>query len=283
MFVDKLRRNWAEKDTLLCVGLDPEPERFPEPFRAGNADIFEFNRAIIDATADLVCVYKPQVAHFSACGAEQQLVRTIEYIHERYPEIPVLLDAKRGDIGTTAERYVREAFDRYRADAVTVNPYMGFDAVEPFLARPDKGVVVLCRTSNPGSRTFQDLDVQGKPLYLRVAEEAISRWNPHGNLLLVVGANEPSALRELRAISAEVPFLVPGVGVQGASVVDAVENGQDSEGTGVLISTSRAVLYASRGDDFALAARRTAQALKDQINQARRPRAGRGAATSSHA
>jgi orotidine-5'-phosphate decarboxylase len=160
---------------------------------------------------------------------------------------------------------------------------MGFDAVEPFLARADKGVVVLCRTSNPGSRTFQDLDVQGKPLYVRVAEEAISRWNPRGNLLLVVGATEPSALRELRALSAEVPFLVPGVGVQGASVVDAVENGQDSEGKGVLISTSRAVLYASPGNDFAIAARRTAQALKDRINQVRRPRPGRSTTASSHA
>src|SRR3954471_1219048 len=191
MFVDKLRRNWAEKDTLLCVGLDPEPERFPDLFPAGGAGIFEFNRAIIDATADLVCAYKPQVAHYSACGAEAQLVRTIEYVHEHYPDVRVLLDAKRGDIGSTAEHYAREAFDRYRADAVTVNPYMGFDAIEPFLARSDKGVVVLCRTSNPSARTFQDLDVQGKPLYLRVAEEAISRWNPHGNLLFVVGATEP--------------------------------------------------------------------------------------------
>ncbi len=269
MFVDKLRRRWAEKDTLLCIGLDPEPERFPGVFRARNDAIFEFNRAIIDATADLVCAYKPQVAHYSACAAEDQLVRTIEYLQEHYPEVGILLDAKRGDIGSTAERYAREAFDRYRADAVTVNPYMGLDAIEPFLAREDKGVVVLCRTSNPSARTFQDLNVDGKPLYVRVAEEAVQRWNRHGNLLLVVGATFPAALRELRAITPSVPFLVTGVGVQGASVVHAVEQGQDAEGAGLLISTSRAVLYASSEPDFAAAARRTAETLKNDINRAR--------------
>ena len=273
MFIDKLRRRWAEKNTLLCIGLDPDPERFPEIFRGRKDAIFEFNRAIIDATADLVCAYKPQVAHYSACGAEDQLVSTIEYLQRQYPEVGILLDAKRGDIGSTAERYAREAFDRYRADAVTVNPYMGFDAIAPFVARSDKGVVVLCRTSNPGAQTFQDLIVDGKPLYLRVAEEAVLRWNQHGNILLVVGATYPAALRELRAIVGDVPLLVPGVGVQGATVLDAVENGQDRSGAGLLISTSRAVLYASRGSDFAAVARHTAQALRDQINSARRPHA----------
>lgn len=277
MFVDKLRRRWAEQDTLLCVGLDPEPERFPDLFQTSSQPIFEFNRAIIDATADLVCAYKPQIAHYSACAAEPQLVATIDYIHERYPEIPVLLDAKRGDIGSTAERYAREAFDRYRADAVTVNPYLGFDAIEPFLARPEKGIVVLCRTSNPSSQTFQDLEVQGQPLYLRVAEEAIAHWNPHGNLLLTVGATFPNALRALRALTPDVPFLVLGVGVQGASVSDAVEGGLDRHGTGLLISTSRAVLYASREADFAARAREVALSLKAQINQARRARLEREA------
>ena len=277
MFVDKLRRRWTETDSLLCIGLDPAPERFPEPWRGRSDAIFEFNRAIIDATADLVCAYKPQVAHYAACGAEDQLVATIEYLQERHPAVGILLDAKRGDTGATAERYAREAFDRYRADAVTVNPYMGHDAIEPFLARADKGVVVLCRTSNPSAQTFQDLNVDGKPLYLRVAEEAVLRWNTHGNVLLVVGATFPRALRELRAFAPHVPFLVPGVGAQGASVADAVENGQDASGTGILISTSRAVLYASTGSDFAAAARHTAEALKREINQARRPRRPSGA------
>ena len=269
MFVDKLRRRWTEKNTLLCIGLDPDPERLPESVRTLPNAIFEFNRAIIDATADLVCAYKPQVAHYSACGAEAQLVATIEYLREHYPDVGVLLDAKRGDIGSTAEMYAREAFDRYGADAVTVNPYMGVDAIEPFLARKDKGVVVLCRTSNPGARTFQDLIVDGQPLYLRVAEEAVLRWNQHKNVLLVVGATYPAELRQLRAIAGDVPFLVPGVGAQGASVQDAIQ-GQDSEGAGLLISTSRAVLYASAGADFAEAARRVAQRLKDEINRARR-------------
>jgi orotidine-5'-phosphate decarboxylase len=272
MFVDKLRRRWAERNTLLCIGLDPDLARFPETFRGRTDAIFAFNRAIIDATADLVCAYKPQIAHYSACGAEDQLVATIEYLRAEHPEIGILLDAKRGDIGSTAEMYAREAFDRYRADAVTVNPYMGFDAIEPFLARTDKGVVVLCRTSNSGARTFQGLRIDGKPLYQRVAEEAVQRWNTHGNVLLVVGATYPRELRELRELAGDMPFLVPGVGAQGASVLQAVVNGQDTRGTGLLISTSRAVLYASSGANFELAARETALALRDEINRARQAR-----------
>jgi orotidine-5'-phosphate decarboxylase len=272
MFVDKLRRRWAERNTLLCVGLDPDLDRFPEAFRDRKEAIFAFNRAIIDATADLVCAFKPQVAHYSAYGAEDQLVATIDYIRREHPEIGILLDAKRGDIGSTAEMYAREAFDRYRADAVTVNPFMGFDAVEPFLARADKGVVVLCRTSNPGARTFQSLRVDGKPLYQRVAEEALQRWNSHGNLLLVVGATYPRELRELRELAGDVPFLVPGVGAQGGSVAQAVANGQDAQGTGLLISASRTVLYASPGADFELAARQKALSLRDEINRARQAR-----------
>jgi len=272
MFVEKLRRRWAGHNTLLCVGLDPDLERFPEPLRQRKDAIFAFNRAIIDATADLVCAFKPQVAHYSAYGAEDQLVATIDYIRREHPEVLVLLDAKRGDIGSTAEMYAREAFDRYQADAVTVNPYMGFDAVAPFLARSDKGVVVLCRTSNPGARTFQDLPVEGKPLYLRVAEEAVLRWNQHGNVALAVGATYPAELRKLRELAGDVPFLVLGVGAQGASVIDAVDNGLDSQGAGMLISTSRAVLYASIGADFERAARGKALSLRDEINRARQAR-----------
>jgi len=270
MFVSKLRRRWAEKDTLLCVGLDPDVDRFPASLRNRKDAIFAFNRAIIDATADLVCAFKPQVAHYSARGAEDQLVATIEYIRREHPEVSVVLDAKRGDVGSTAEHYAREAFERYCADAVTVNPYLGFDAIEPFLARSDKGVVVLCRTSNPSARTFQDLQVGGKCLYRHVAEEALVRWNRHGNILLVVGATYPAELRELRELAGDVPFLVPGVGEQGASVAGAVENGQDHQGTGLLISSSRAILYASSAADFAAAARQQALELRDEINRARR-------------
>jgi len=269
MFVDKLRRRWTERNTLLCVGLDPNMERIPASFRARKNAIFAFDRAIIEATADLVCAYKPQVAHYSAYGAEEQLVATIDYLRREHPEIGILLDAKRGDIGSTAEMYAREAFDRYRADAVTVNPFMGFDAVEPFLARADKGVVVLCRTSNPGARTFQGLRIEGKPLYQRVAEEAVQRWNTRGNVLLVVGATYPRELRELRELAGDMPFLVPGVGAQGASVLQAVASGQDAQGTGLLVSSSRAVLYASSGADFELAAREKALSLRDEINRAR--------------
>jgi orotidine-5'-phosphate decarboxylase len=269
MFVDKLRRVWSDKNTLLCVGLDPEPARFPASFAGKRDAIFEFNRAIIDATADLVCAFKPQIAHYAAYGAEDQLTRTIDYIRQHHPEIAIILDAKRGDIGSTAEMYAREAFDRYGADAVTVNPYMGVDAVAPFLARADKGVVILCRTSNPGARTFQDLEVSGKPLYLRVAEEAVTRWNEHKNVLLLAGATYPAEIRQLRAIAGDVPFLVPGVGAQGASLSEAVSNGQDANGTGLVISSSRAVLYASSGADFERAARAVAEGLKAQINGAR--------------
>ncbi len=275
MFIEALRRVWVEKNTLLCVGLDPDPTRFPAAFRVRRNSIFEFNRAIIDATADLVCAYKPQIAHYAAVGAEDQLSATIDYVRREHPEVSIILDAKRGDIGSTAEMYAREAFDRYGADAVTVNPYMGLDAVEPFLARADKGVLVLCRTSSPGARTFQDLIVDGKPLYQRVAEEAVLRWNRHSNVLLVVGATYPAELRELRALTGATPFLVPGVGEQGASLRDAVESGQDSEGAGILVSSSRAVTYASSGADFAVAARGAAETLRDQINRSRKPRSSR--------
>jgi orotidine-5'-phosphate decarboxylase len=269
MFVDKLRRVWSKKNTLLCVGLDPEPTRFPAIFGGQQHGIFDFNRAIIDATADLVCAFKPQIAHYAACGAEEELARTIDYIRLQHPETAIILDAKRGDIGSTAEMYAREAFDRYNADAVTVNPYMGVDAVEPFLSRADKGVVILCRTSNPGARTFQDLIVDGKPLYLRVAEEAVLRWNQHKNVLLVAGATYPAEIRALRAVAGDVPFLVPGVGAQGASLADAVSNGQDENGAGLVVSSSRAVLYASSGSDFERAARGVAERLKHEINSAR--------------
>src|SRR5579871_3676371 len=217
---------WQRNDSLVCVGLDPEIERMPREIAAQASPIFQFNRAIIDATADLVCAYKPQIAHYAAYEAEDQLERTIEYVHQRYPGLPVILDAKRGDVGHTAKRYAIEAFERYKADAVTVNPYLGSDSLEPFLEYESKGVFVLCRTSNPGARDLQDLPVEGRPLYRVVAELAARRWNGRGNCGLVVGATYPQELAEVRALASDMPFLVPGVGAQGGEVAQVVKRGQ---------------------------------------------------------
>jgi orotidine-5'-phosphate decarboxylase len=268
-FIEQLRSVWASHDSLVCVGLDPEIERFPTHIAAEPSPIFQFNKAIIDATHDLACAFKPQFAHYAAYEAEDQLERTIEYVHKSYPGVPVILDAKRGDIGNTAERYAIEAFERYGADAVTVNPYLGTDALEPFLKHADKGVLVLCRTSNPGARDLQDLPVNGRPLYQVVAELAATRWNARGNCLLVVGATYPTELAAVRTLVGEMPLLVPGVGAQGADVAQAVRAGQSAQGTGLLVSSSRAILYASQGPDFAGAARKATAALRDAINRSR--------------
>jgi len=268
-FIRQLQESWARSDSLVCVGLDPELERFPSALAQHASPIFQFNRAIIDATADLVCAYKPQFAHYAAYEAEDQLERTIEYIHRSHPGVPVILDSKRGDVGNTAERYAIEAFERYAADAVTVNPYLGRDALEPFLRHEDKGVIVLCRTSNPGARDLQDLDVGGRKLYHRVAELAARQWNSRGNCLLVVGATYPRELAEVREITGNMPFLVPGVGAQGGDVDQAVRSGQTSDGTGLIISSSRSILYASSGEDFAAAARKATMTLREQINLSR--------------
>jgi orotidine-5'-phosphate decarboxylase len=269
-FTETLARAWARNDSLLCIGLDPEIERFPQEIRAQPSPIFQFNKAVIDATRDLVCAYKPQFAHYAAYEAEDQLQRTIEYIHRTCPEVPVILDAKRGDVGNTAERYASEAFERYEADAVTVNPYLGSDSLEPFLRHADKGVLVLCRTSNPGAGELQDLRVGGRPLYQVVAELAARRWNSRGNCLLIVGATYPRELAEVREIVGDMALLVPGVGAQGGDVAQAVQSGQTRQGTGLIISSSRGILYASSGPDFAAAARATATALRAQINASRR-------------
>jgi orotidine-5'-phosphate decarboxylase len=268
-FVAALARAWERNDSLLCVGLDPEIERFPRTIGTEASPIFRFNKAIIDATADLVCAYKPQFAHYAAYEAEDQLERTIEYIHRAYPGLPVILDAKRGDVGHSAERYAIEAFERYGADAVTVNPYLGTDALEPFLARADKGVIVLCRTSNAGAGDLQDLETGGRRLYQVVAELAARRWNTRGNCLLVVGATYPRELAEVRALVGEMPLLVPGVGAQQGDVQQVVRQGCTRSGTGLIISSSRALLYASAGDDFATACRQAAQQLREAINHAR--------------
>jgi orotidine-5'-phosphate decarboxylase len=268
-FIQALGMAWRRNDSLVCVGLDPEIERFPRHLAGQGSPIFQFNKAIIDATADLVCAYKPQFAHYAAYEAEDQLERTIEYIHRSHPDVPVILDSKRGDVGNTAERYAIEAFERYGADAVTVNPYLGGDSLEPYLRRADKGVIILCRTSNPGARDLQDLKVGERALYQVVAQLAAQRWNSRGNCLLVVGATYPDELAQVRALVGDMPLLVPGVGAQGGDVAQAVSRGQTTDGTGLIISSSRGILYASQGQDFASAARAATEKLRGEINASR--------------
>lgn len=268
-FMDRLRDRWHGADTLVCVGLDPEPAKFPARFAHDPDAIFHFCRDIVDATAPYVCAFKPQIAHFAAAHAEEALRMLILHIGFRYPDIPVILDSKRGDIGSTAQHYAAEAFDRYGADAVTVNPYLGRDSVQPFLDRADKGVVVLCRTSNPGAGDLQDMVIGGRPLYQHVAEKIAREWNDNDNCALVVGATWPDQLREVRAIVGDVPFLVPGIGAQGGDVQAVVSNARTRDGTGLVVSSSRAILYASAGDDYAEAAAHAARALRDEINRHR--------------
>ena len=273
-FMRALRQRWSDADSLVCVGLDPEPARFPAQFSNDPDAVFNFCRAIVDATAPHVCSFKPQIAHFAALGAEDALARLVAHVHATHPGIPVILDSKRGDIGSTAKHYASEAFDRYGADAVTANPYLGRDSLQPFLDRADKGVVILCRTSNPGAADLQDLmagDGAGdaRPLYQHVAAKVAREWNSHGNCMLVVGATWPEQLREVREIVGDVPFLVPGVGAQGGDVEAVVINARTADGTGLVVSSSRAVLYASDGEDFADAAAAEAKRLRDQINRYR--------------
>jgi orotidine-5'-phosphate decarboxylase len=270
-FIDKLHAAWARNDSLLCVGLDPDVARFPAHLRDRPDGIVEFCKAIIDATADLACAFKPQIAYFAALGAEDQLEAICRYLAERYPHIPLILDAKRGDIGATAHQYAREAFDRYGADAVTVNPYMGFDSVEPYMAWQDRGVIVLCRTSNAGGSDLQFLDVGGQPLYQHVARLVAEKWNKNGQCALVVGATFPDELAQVRAIVGDMPLLVPGIGAQGGDIEATVKSGRTAAGTGMMINSSRAILYAQpQGDeDFAAAARRVALETRDAINRCR--------------
>ncbi len=273
-FIAALRSRWLSAQSLVCVGLDPEPAKFPAHLRDDPDAVFTFCRAIVDATAEYVCCFKPQIAHFAALGAEDALARLIAHIHAEHPGIPVILDAKRGDIGSTAKNYAVEAFDRYRADAVTANPWLGRDSVQPLLDRADQGVVILCRTSNPGSADFQDLDVcddsgRERPLYQHVAQAIARDWNGNGNCALVVGATWPAQLREVRAIVGDMPLLIPGIGAQGGDVEAVLRNGKSADGTGLVISSSRAILYASAGEDFAEAARAATRDLRDTINRCR--------------
>jgi orotidine-5'-phosphate decarboxylase len=251
-FAERLVHAQQSSGSLMCVGLDPDPEKLPQDILGQAAPLHAFDRRIVDATAKVAAAYKPQIAFYSALGAEDQLIASIRYIRERAPSALVILDAKRGDIANSAEAYAREAFDRYGADAVTVNPYMGEDAVRPFLARPDRGAILLCRTSNPGAKDFQDLPVDGLPLYRRVAERAAGHWNEHRNLMLVVGATYPREMADLRRAHPDVPFLVPGIGAQSGDLGATLAAGLDAHGAGLLISSSRNIIYAGGGTPQAI-------------------------------
>nr|WP_281770734.1 orotidine-5'-phosphate decarboxylase [Lautropia mirabilis] len=292
-FTHTLRQRWQAADSMLCVGLDPDPARIPAHLGTGPEAIDRFCRDIIAATADTVCAFKPQIAYFAAQGAEDVLAGLIAHIHAEYPGIPVILDAKRGDIGSTARQYGVEAFDRFKADALTLSPFMGFDSIEPYFEWAGRGLILLCRTSNPGGNDLQALsvlpagdtagappalhkpasgtppDTQPEKLYEHLARLAAGPWNVNGELGLVVGATFPDELARVRTLAPRLPLLVPGVGAQGGDVNATVRAGLDADGYGLVINSSRAILYAGKGTDFADQARKAAVATRDAIRAAR--------------
>lgn len=270
-FLTKLEASIEKNNSLLCIGLDPDIDKLPKHLLNDPDPLFSFNKAIIDSTHDLVCVYKPQSAHYEKLGPKgmQSLENTIQYLQQNYPHIPVVFDAKRGDIGSTAEEYAKAAFDYYKFDAITVNPFMGRDALEPFLIRAEKGVIILCRTSNPSSSDFQDLLVNGKPLYVQIASKIIEWHNTYHNCLMVIGATYPNELKVIRSMTPDIFFLVPGIGAQGGDLEKTLEYGLMKNKSGLIIHSSRAILYASAGDDFADAAKEEATKLRDNINSFR--------------
>ena len=282
IFIDQLAQAQRLHDSLLCVGLDPEPSKFPGAWKGNPERIYDFCAAIVDATKDLVCAFKPQIAYFAAHRAEDQLERLMAHMRRVAPSVPVILDAKRGDIGATAEQYAHEAFTRYQADAVTLSPFMGFDTMEPFLRFPGKGVILLCRTSNPGGSDLQNLrlaDIAGQPrVYEHIAAQAQGPWNTNGQMGLVVGATFPEEIARVRELAPTLPLLIPGVGAQGGDAAATVKAGLKTDASGavtgtIVVNSSRAVLYAhssaSSGDDFASAARRVAMQTRDALNAAR--------------
>lgn len=268
MLQDAQRRNGS----MLCVGLDPEPTRFPAGLKGDATRIYDFCARIADATGDLAIAFKPQIAYFAAHRAEGQLEQLMRHLRDSFPHVPVILDAKRGDIGSTAEQYAREAFDRYGADAVTLSPFMGFDSVQPYLAYPGKGAFLLCRTSNPGGDDLQNqrlASVEGQPLlYEHVARLAQGPWNLNGQLGLVVGATYPAEIERVRAIAPTLPLLIPGVGAQGGDAVATVRAGWRPDAP-IVVNSSRSILYASGGEDFAEAARREALRTRDLLEAAK--------------
>ena len=272
-FTEHLARAERSNRSLLCVGLDPDPAKFPGAMRGDASRIFEFCAAIVDATRDLVIAFKPQIAYFAAQRAEDQLERLIAYIHDVAPDVPVILDAKRGDMASTAEQYAREVFDRYRADAVTLSPLLGLDSIEPYLRHAGKGVILLCRTSNPGGADLQELALaSGEKLYERIARLASSAWNGGGQIGLVVGATFPAEIARVREIAPTVPLLIPGIGAQGGDAAATVRAGWRGNGTRttapIIVSSSRAVLYAGHDLAFAARARRAAEAARAELASA---------------
>ena len=276
IFTQLLSAAQRTNNSLLCVGLDPDLAKLPTHLQGKPDAVFEFCAAIVDATADLACSFKPQIAYFAAMGAEAALERLMVYMRERAPNVPVILDAKRGDIGSTAQQYAREAFERYGAHAVTLSPFMGRDSVEPYLEYTDKGVFLLCRTSNPGGSDLQNqrlADVPGQPkLFEHLAHLAQTEWNTNGQVGLVVGATFPAEIARVRELAPTVPLLIPGVGAQGGDADATVRVGATANGMAV-INSSRAILYASSGADFAQAARAAALATRDLLNAASSARA----------
>jgi len=277
IFLDKLQQATALNQSMLCVGLDPEPARFPQGMTGQAAHIFDFCAAMVDATNDLVCAFKPQIAYFAAHRAEAQLEQLIAHIRRVAPAVPVILDAKRGDIGSTAEQYAIEAFERYGADAVTLSPFMGFDSLEPYVKRHGKGAFLLCRTSNPGGDDLQTqrlASVEGTPmLYEHLARLAQGPWNLNGQLGLVVGATYPAEIARVREIAPSLPLLIPGIGAQGgdarATVHAGLRTGSNGESGPIIVNSSRAILYASSGADYVTAARLSARSSRDVLNAAR--------------
>ena len=270
MFTEKLNKRIDAVDSMLCVGLDPDLKRLPEHISRDAAGVTAFCRAIVDTTAPYVCAFKPQIAYFAGAGLEKALEDTIAYIREKHPDIVVILDAKRGDIGSTAKQYAKEAFERYQADAVTLSPYMGFDTIEPYFAYEGRGVILLCRTSNPGGADIQELVTKdGDMVYERVAKLAAGPWNVNGQVGLVVGATQPAEIARVRALAPATPLLVPGIGAQGGDVDAAVAAGLDAEGRGMIINSSRAVIFAGQGEDFAQAAAQAAKTTRDAIRAAK--------------
>src|SRR6266550_6048398 len=274
-FISKLEHCWKQEN-FVCVGLDSVYEQLPMKVKSGSSiqeALFVFNRDVIDATHDLVCAYKPNAAFYEAQGEAglRALMRTVYYIRETYPTIPVILDAKRADIGSTNLGYVKAAFDIIGVDAITVHPYLGKEALAPFLARTEKGIIVLAKTSNPGSAEFQNLPVgeSQEPLYQVVARHVATTWNSNGNCALVVGATYPAELKKVRTIVGDMPILIPGIGAQGGEVAATVIAGKDSRGRGMIINSSRSILVASQGPDFAQAARKATENLRAEINKYR--------------
>ena len=276
-FSDMLRTAERQNSSMLCVGLDPEPSRFPDKLKGDASRIYDFCAAIVDATADLVIAFKPQIAYFAAHRAEDQLERLMAHIRRAAPQVPIILDAKRGDIGSTAEQYAKEAFERYGADAVTLSPFMGFDSVAPYLKYHDKGAFLLCRTSNPGGDDLQNqrlASIEGQPLlYEHIARLAQGLWNLNGQLGLVVGATYPGEIERVRALAPRLPLLIPGVGAQGGDALATVKAGwRGANGetlAPIVVNSSRAILYASSTADFAEAARREAARTRDLLQAAR--------------